>query len=181
MITGETKQKETKKIMKIEYVILVILVLILTKSKKIMNSLGYPLKEMILRMDSQGSGKFGASRGGGSRKHNGTDFLVKEGDSIFAPFDAIVTRQAYPYDNDRFYTGLHLKTLDGKTLMKIFYMKPLSAIIGKEVKKGDVIGKAQDISKKYSPKMKPHIHVEIWDTTSNTTSDPQKFFGLSPI
>jgi murein DD-endopeptidase MepM/ murein hydrolase activator NlpD len=167
--------------MKIEYVILVILVLILTKSKSIMSALGYPLKEMILRMDSQGSGKYGASRSGGTRKHNGTDFVVREGDPVFAPFDGVVTRQAYPYDNDRFYTGLHLRTLDGKTNMKIFYMKPLSAIIGKEVKKGDVIGKAQDISKKWSPKMKPHIHVEIWDTTSNTTSDPQKYFGLSPI
>jgi murein DD-endopeptidase MepM/ murein hydrolase activator NlpD len=117
------------------------------------------LPTMIIRMDSSGSGKFGSSRGGGTRAHAGVDYLVVPGSTVYSPIDAKVIRSAKPYANDPNYTGLVLKNEDFE--FKLFYMKGTPGIIGKTIKAGDPIGTAQDISAKYGGSMQPHIHLEM--------------------
>lgn len=157
--------------------VLVILAVISVIYRKMSNTTAAKILDRIkIRMDPSGSGRFGSSRGGGSRLHNGVDLEVIKGQPVYAPFAGTITKQAYPYENDRKYTGLHLTRKDGLK-MKVFYMLPKPGIIGKAVNAGDEIGRAQDISEKYGAPMKPHIHVEVWNGT--TLENPEQFFNIT--
>lgn len=58
--------------------------------------------------------------------------------------------------------------------VKIFYMRPF--VIGDYLFPGDIIGVAQDISRKYSPAMMDHLHVEV--RRNGVLLDPAKLFEL---
>lgn len=122
-----------------------------------------PVFPAILRQDGEGSGRFGSSRGtlpGGSKKfHDGIDLVVAEGQSIYAPMDSKVVKVDYPYLSDARWTGIQLET--PLLRCEVWYMVPDQSLIGKEVKQGQPIGVAQDISKKYTPDMTPHVHVRF--------------------
>jgi len=133
------------------------------------------LSSMKIRVDASGNGHYGASRDGGSRGHNGVDLLVTKGQPVFAPFAGTITKQAYPYSDDRKYTGVHLTRPDGLKI-KVFYMLPKPGIIGKSVSAGEEIGRAQAISEKYGAPMKDHVHVEVWN--NGTLENPEEFFNL---
>lgn len=115
----------------------------------------------MLRSDTQGDGQYGASRG--DRLHQGVDVQVYEGEPIYAPIDGVINRVAYPYANDLQWRGLEMSGADAWQgySVKMFYMSPEMSLIGKPVSRGQVVGKAQAISKKYTPAMKDHLHVEI--------------------
>lgn len=162
-----------KKIVIVVVVILAILSVI--NRKMIKETAGKILDRIKIRMDASGSGRFGSSRGGGSRLHNGVDLEVIKGQPIYAPFAGTITKQAYPYANDRKFTGLHLTTKEG-VKVKMFYMAPKPGIIGKAVTAGQEIGRAQDISEKYGAPMKPHIHVEVYN--NGTLLNPEEFFNI---
>ena len=155
-------------------IVLVILAILAVITRKMSNT-GKILDRIKIRMDASGSGRFGSSRGGGSRKHNGVDLEVIKGQPVYAPFAGTVTKQAYPYSDDRKFTGLHLTRPDG-VKMKIFYMLPTPGLVGKALHAGDEIGRAQDISEKWGKPMKPHIHVEIWRGT--ILENPETFFNI---
>jgi murein DD-endopeptidase MepM/ murein hydrolase activator NlpD len=122
------------------------------------------LSELTVRNDPAGSGEFGASRG--DRKHKGVDFVVEPGQPIHSPIEGYVSRIAYPYDSAEF-KGLEI--LNDNLNLKVFYLTPLEGIVGQNVSAGDVIGYAQDITRKYPTQgMTPHIHVGI------TKRQPQK-------
>ena len=109
-----------------------------------------------IRSDPMGDGRYGSSRG--NRKHRGTDYLCDPGQNIVAPISGIIARVAYPYA-DKSYSGV---IIAGKHMsIKLFYFEPLEDFIGGEVDQGMAIGFAQDISKRYGSKMKPHVHLEI--------------------
>lgn len=163
-----------KKIVIVVVVILAILSFINRKMLK--ETAGKILDRIKIRMDAAGSGRFGSSRGGGSRLHNGVDLEVVKGQPIYAPLSGTITKQAYPYADDRKFTGLHLTTKEG-IKVKMFYMKPLAGLIGKAVTAGQLVGNAQDISEKYGAPMKPHIHVEVWNGT--TLMNPEEFFNIT--
>jgi murein DD-endopeptidase MepM/ murein hydrolase activator NlpD len=156
--------------------ILIIISILAVITRKMKNTASSLLSSMKIRVDASGDGHFGSSRDGGSRRHNGVDLLVNKGQQIFAPFDGIITKQAYPYSDDRKFTGIHLTSPTG-VKMKVFYMLPTAGIIGKSVKKGDVVGTAQAISEKYGPPMQDHVHVEIY-SQYGTLENPQEFFNL---
>lgn len=145
---------------------------ILTVLRKKMNNI---LPVLKIRKDAKGDGHFGASRSGGTRPHNGVDLEITKGENVYAPFEGTITKQAYPYENDRKFTGVHLTRADGLKL-KVFYMQPRAGIIGKKVNIGDVIGTAQAISEKYGSPMHDHIHVEVWK--NGKIENPEKFFNL---
>lgn len=123
---------------------------------------------LSIRSDSQGDGHYGSRRSGGARKHNGVDLLVSEGQSVFAPFDGVIERVAYPYASDKRWKGFLLASDSGLKL-KVFYVT-LVVDVGQRVKKGERIAVAQAISKKYSASMKDHIHVEVH--LNNVAIDP---------
>lgn len=124
---------------------------------------------LSIRSDSQGDGHYGSRRSGGARKHNGVDLLISEGQSVFAPFDGVIERVAYPYASDKRWKGFLLASDDIGLKIKVFYVT-LVVAVGQRVKKGERIAVAQAISKKYSASMKDHIHVEVH--LNNIATDP---------
>ena len=121
-----------------------------------------------IRKDIKGSGLFNAPRGN-DRKHDGVDFIVVPGRKVLSPIDGQVLRQARPYSNEN-YSGVEI---EGKRItVLLFYLRPLKGIVGSQVEKGDIIGIAQDISKRYGKEMIPHIHLRV------TRCDPTLFMGM---
>ena len=109
--------------------------------------------------DEHGSGLYGAGRG--TRRHRGADFICIPGQQIVAPTRGRVVRIAHPYAEPHesvMYSGIVLKGNDVE--IKMFYFQPLQAVLRTTVREGQLIGHAQDISKKYSG-MIPHVHLEI--------------------
>lgn len=104
--------------------------------------------------DAWGSGDFGASRNG--HHHQGLDLKVYGGMPIRAPFSGKI-RVGYPYNDTAFYKLVEIS--DNIRKVKIMYVKP-NLSNGDRVKKGDIIGYAQEINKRYSSSMINHIHVE---------------------
>lgn len=110
--------------------------------------------------DVWGSGAYGASRGKGKR-HKGADFICLPGREIVAPTRGMVVRIAYPYAepfNDIMYSGIVLRGSDCE--IKMFYFEPLKTILHTTVEKGQLIGYAQDISRKYHGIIN-HVHMQI--------------------
>lgn len=106
--------------------------------------------------DSGGCGEFGASRG--DRKHLGLDIACFPDEGVVTPFDGEVIRTIDPYGDGK-YSGLKINTTNG-FILNIMYLDPID-IVGTTVNKGDLVGYAQDVSKRYSSGVKPHLHVEI--------------------
>jgi hypothetical protein len=128
-----------------------------------------------IRNDKGGAGTFGARRTKSNGKggvieytHEGVDYKCLPGQTIFMPFTGKIEREARPYAEGP-YSGL---VITSKRLsIKIFYIEPYPEIIGKSVKIGMPIGKAQDISLKYKDSgVTPHVHVQI------EACDPEFFF-----
>lgn len=129
-----------------------------------------------IRSDGYGQGRFGASRDGGKRKHNGLDLVVTTGETIYSPIAGKVVRYSNPYPNDSRYTGLHIQ--NGEYLVKMWYLTP-TVKPGQEIDRGQAIGKAQKISTKYGAGMVDHVHIEVWvPNGSGKSVDPAPLFGL---
>ena len=119
-----------------------------------------PTGKGIRKQDDFGSGTYLAKRG--NDFHYAIDFICVPNQDILSPITGKIIRVAYPYANDKNYSGLVIENLDLR--IKLFYLKPLIETLKKNIKQGEKIGIAQDISKKYNKgkqKMIPHIHLEI--------------------
>ena len=130
------------------------------------------------RMDSKGSGEYGSSRG--SRIHVGRDYMFPTGTNIethkiVSPINGIVVREARPYAKG-IYGGCVLK--NKYMLIKMFYFSLEKTLIGTEIHQGDFLGFAQDISKKYGPDMRPHIHIQIDKVDPDVFINPWKMEGI---
>lgn len=120
------------------------------------------LPSQIIRVDSSGNGNYKASRNGGTREHEGIDILVQKGQTLYAPFDAKLTRVYNVYSGDTKTKGLELISNANNFKIKIMYCVAYPELIGKQVKAGEAIGYAQAISEKYGGSMKNHLHVELY-------------------
>lgn len=137
---------------------------------------GKLLPTHTLRVDSVGNGGYDPVAQGGTRptkKHNGVDLVVVPGAVVYSPINGKIVRVAYPYKSEPHWQGVLLEgTQEHKGIsFKIFYIVPDADLIGKEVSKGDRIGIAQEISRKYRG-AKDHIHVELF--VENEHQDPTK-------
>lgn len=113
---------------------------------------------MGMRNDAGGQGHFGARRG--TRTHNGVDYACVPGQSIYAPHDGKIVRESLPYASDSRWRGVML--VHKRITTKLWYMQPAVGIVGQNVKANQIIGIAQDISKKEGyEKCGPHIHLKI--------------------
>ncbi len=109
-----------------------------------------------IRNDAGGLGHFGAPRG--DRKHDGVDFSCEEDQEVLMPVDGKIVRKSYPYANDLKWQGVDI--VNPRIEIKMWYFKPFSNVIGKEVKAGEPIGFAQNIGLKYE-NVTPHVHLRI--------------------
>lgn len=125
--------------------------------------------EQIRGCDTQGCGHYGASRDGGTRFHDGIDFIVQEGEPIYSPITGKVFRDSYPYGNDLRWKGTFIG--NDKYGIKLWYMTPIVAA-GDTIVEGQIIGYAQDISIKYNG-ITPHVHMQVMDLQNDSASvDP---------
>lgn len=108
--------------------------------------------------DRYGSGQFNAGRvrGGKRHHHQGLDIVAKAKEQILSPIDGDITREAIPYAP---FTGLVIRGT-GTYLgyeVKLFYVQGYRS---GPVIKGEVIGRAEDLTKKY-PGITNHVHMEV--------------------
>lgn len=132
-----------------------------------------PIRNGSLRkLDKWGKGHYGASRGG--RSHKGIDIIALYGQDVLSPIEGTVVRKSFPYANDPSFEGLLIegKGIHKDFIVKIFYIKPLSNIVGKSVDPGDKIATAQSLLIKY-PGITNHIHLEV--KHNNMIKDPKQF------
>ncbi len=115
----------------------------------------------VIRSDSKGDGKFGASRG--VKVHTGVDLTCLLGEGVFAPHSGTVSREVLPYENDNHFSGLEI--VSPLFISHLLYVVPLDSkhdnIIGQEVEQGQLVGTAQDIQRRYGDKMDRHIHWKL--------------------
>jgi len=125
-----------------------------------------------IRSDAGGDGHFGAKRG--DRKHEGLDFLCEPGQVVKAVIAGKLVR-AFPYAGDTFYTGCRI--WGACWMSKMFYFEPYARLVNEDVLAGEVIGIAQDISKKYGGDMKPHIHCALYKLNPTLLVNPEDYLG----
>jgi murein DD-endopeptidase MepM/ murein hydrolase activator NlpD len=111
--------------------------------------------------DEFGDGQFGARRDGGSRDHEGVDYVAKAGQDIQAPISGYVTKIGYAYAG---YSDLRFVEITNPALgyvARAFYVKP-GVEVGQTVRLGEVIGTDQSLQKHY-PGITNHVHLEVME------------------
>lgn len=118
-----------------------------------------PTGEAVREHDDFGFGHFGASRDGGSRHHEGVDYVGKAGQDIGAPIAGQVTRMGYAYGTDSSlkYVEITNEALNYKA--RVFYVSA-SVAIGDHVDLGEKIGVLKTLQDKY-PGITDHVHLEL--------------------
>ncbi|MGD9968649.1 MAG: peptidoglycan DD-metalloendopeptidase family protein [Hyphomonadaceae bacterium] len=110
--------------------------------------------------DVYGAGAFGASRGGGSRRHRGADYVAEPGEVVRAPITGVVQRIGFAYRGDERYRYVELTSEDQTRDVRVLYVGPLVEL-GAVVRAGEPIGRAQDLSRRYPRGITNHVHVEM--------------------
>lgn len=123
-----------------------------------------------IRSDSAGDGHWQARRG--DRLHKGIDLLCNPGQDVVAPLAGFVTRIAFPYGDDLSWKGVVIQ--GDWCRIKLYYLDPFVGA-GKQVYRGEPIGKAQNISLRYGGEMRAHIHLEFEEIIPN----PEFYLGGS--
>jgi biotin carboxyl carrier protein len=109
--------------------------------------------------DGFGDGWFGARRDGGSRDHEGVDYIASAGQAVQAPMSGYVTKIGYAYAGD---TSLKFVEITNPALgyaARAFYVSP-GVEVGASVRLGDTIGKVESLQGHY-PGITNHVHLEI--------------------
>lgn len=141
------------------------------------NPIVSPLK---IRVDASGDGNFGTSRTPPYNKHYGIDLEVKTGQKVYAPFSGKIVLIPKALRDKDGYQGVKILADNGLKI-DVLYIRPV--VKGDTlVKKGDLLGYAQDITKAYSGAMKNHIHIEHFDPQSMSFLNPTShYFGSSVV
>lgn len=109
--------------------------------------------------DDFGDGFFGARRDGGSRDHEGVDYIATAGQAVHAPLSGYVTKIGYAYAGD---TELKFVEITNPALnyaARAFYVTP-DVEVGQAVRLGQPIGKVESLQGHY-PGITDHVHLEI--------------------
>lgn len=155
---------------------LVLAGILLWKSRAV-ERLANILPRMSVRVDPKGDGHFGSKRSG--HTHQGTDFLVNEGDGVDSPIDGRIVRYGYAYRDSATYRNIVIRG-EGVEI-KIMYARLMSGVnVGDTVKRGEQIGVAQAVSQRYGgPPMRDHIHVEARRIAGDQLMNPEHLFHLT--
>lgn len=112
--------------------------------------------------DAYGEGEFGARRDGGSRRHEGVDFVARAGQAVAAPISGYVTKIGYAYAGDATLKFVEVTNPALRYAARVFYVNPLVEV-GDAVAMGRTIGTARSLQRKYPGGMTDHVHLEIID------------------
>lgn len=112
--------------------------------------------------DTYGEGEFGASRDGGSRRHEGVDFKADAGQPVEAPISGYVTKIGYAYPGDQTLKFVEITNPALHYAARVFYVNP-GVQVGDTVALGHPIGTAHSLQRKYPGGMTNHVHLEILD------------------
>lgn len=112
--------------------------------------------------DAYGSGKFGASRDGGVRRHEGVDFIAEGGQPVVAPISGYVTKIGYVYAGDPNLRFVEITNPALKMEARAFYVDP-GVEVGDAVQVGQPIGEVHSLQRKYPGGMTDHVHLELID------------------
>jgi murein DD-endopeptidase MepM/ murein hydrolase activator NlpD len=112
--------------------------------------------------DAYGDGEFGASRDGGSRRHQGVDYQAKAGQPVIAPMSGYVTKIGAAYAGDANLKFVEISNPALNYATRVFYVNP-NVRVGDSVAMGSAIGTARSLQRKYPGGMTDHVHLEIID------------------
>ncbi|MBX3482369.1 MAG: peptidoglycan DD-metalloendopeptidase family protein [Phenylobacterium sp.] len=112
--------------------------------------------------DAYGEGEFGARRDGGSRRHEGVDFMARAGQTVAAPISGYVSKIGYAYPGDETLKFVEITNPALRYAARVFYVNP-KVQIGDAVAVGRPIGTAHSLQRKYPGGMTDHVHLEIID------------------
>jgi murein DD-endopeptidase MepM/ murein hydrolase activator NlpD len=112
--------------------------------------------------DAYGHGEFGARRDGGSRRHEGVDYVASAGQEVDAPISGYVTKIGYAYAGDPNLKFVEITNPALNYAARVFYVNP-RVQVGDTVAIGEPIGAARSLQRKYPGGMTDHVHLEIID------------------
>lgn len=112
--------------------------------------------------DAYGYGEFGASRDGGSRQHEGVDFMADPGQAVDAPMSGYVTKIGFAYADDSKLKFVEITNPALHYAARVFYVDP-EVQVGQTVALGSEIGRHHTLAQKYPGDMTDHVHLEILD------------------
>jgi murein DD-endopeptidase MepM/ murein hydrolase activator NlpD len=112
--------------------------------------------------DAYGDGEFGASRDGGSRDHEGVDFVASANQPVEAPISGYVTKIGFAYAGDANLKFVEITNPALHYAARVFYVDP-SVNVGQTVQLGTTIGRHHTLERKYPGGMTDHVHLEILD------------------
>ena len=125
---------------------------------------------LLRQLDKQGDGYFGAPRDG--KDHKGSDMRAKKGDSIRSPVDGVVIEPRFdPYGDQKDgrkgkLSAIQIEDDDGRAIRLLYVNGNQNLKPGMRIKKGDVIGTAEDVASVNESigkaGMTNHVHVELW-------------------
>jgi hypothetical protein len=113
-------------------------------------------------VDVYGEGRFHASRDGGSRLHEGVDYVAQAGQVVDAPISGYVTKIGYAYPGDEVLKFVEIENPALHLQARVFYVDP-DVAVGDAVAVGRPIGHAHTLQQKYPGGIVDHVHLEIAD------------------
>lgn len=116
--------------------------------------------------DAYGYGAFGASRDGGSRPHEGVDYMVDAGQDVVAPVSGFVTKIGFAYADDAHLKFVEITNPAIGYVARVFYVDP-TVEVGDTLRLGEVIGRAHGLEAKYPGGMTDHVHLELIAPSQN--------------
>ena len=122
-----------------------------------------PTGQGLRQTDAYGCGEFGASRDGGTRPHEGVDFIADAGQRLVAPISGYVTKIGFAYSDDSTLKFVEISNPALRYAARVFYIDP-QVVVGQSVHLGQTIGLHHTLEKKYPDGMTDHVHLEIIDT-----------------
>ncbi len=112
--------------------------------------------------DAYGEGEFGARRDGGSRRHEGVDYMARAGQAVRAPISGYVTKIGYAYADAPNLRFIEITNPALRIAARVFYVNP-KVEVGQPVAMGRPIGTAKSLQRMYPGGMTDHVHLEIID------------------
>lgn len=112
--------------------------------------------------DAYGEGRFGARRDGGSRRHEGVDYVAHPGQVVAAPISGYVTKIGNAYSSDTRLKYVEITNPALRVAARVFYINP-KVEEGDTVAIGHPVGTARSLQRKYPGGMTDHVHLEIID------------------